>query len=110
VFLQPILLRDSVSAADLSQREYEAIRTLDMAVSKGGKVTRLPEKVDEIYQGTMPAPQQPEASPQATPAAPVQEAPQQEAPTQQETAPGASQPLEAQPLPEQQPEAAPAQP
>lgn len=114
VFLQPILLRDSVSAADLSQREYEAIRTLDMAVSKGGKVTRLPEKVDEIYQGTMPAPQQPEASPQqapqATPAAPVQEAPQQEAPTQQETAPGASQPLEAQPLPEQQPKAAPAQP
>lgn len=114
VFLQPILLRDSASAADLSQREYEAIRTLDMAVSKGGKVTRLPEKVDEIYQGTMPAPQQPEASPQpapqATPAAPVQEAPQQEAPTQQETAPGASQPLEAQPLPEQQPKAAPAQP
>lgn len=64
VFLQPTLLNDGNSAAALSQRQYEAMRTLDMAVSKNGKVSRLPERVEAIYQGYHPAP---EAS------APVQE-------------------------------------
>jgi general secretion pathway protein D len=55
VFLQPTLLRDGNGAAALSQQQYEAMRTLDMAVSKNGKISRLPEKVEAIYQGYHPA-------------------------------------------------------
>lgn len=51
VFLQPTLLRDSASAAALSRRQYDAMRTLDMAVSKKGTISRLPENVEAIYQG-----------------------------------------------------------
>lgn len=54
VFLQPTLLRDGNGAAALSQRQYDAMRTLDMAVSKNGKVSRLPERVEAIYQGYHP--------------------------------------------------------
>ncbi|MES2917502.1 MAG: type II secretion system secretin GspD [Pseudomonadota bacterium] len=74
VFLQPSLVRDSASAADMSQRQYAAIRTLDMSVSRSGKVSRLPERVEAIYQGY-------QIPPAATPdpEAPAKEAPQQEA-------------------------------
>lgn len=54
VFLQPTLLRDGAGAAALSQQQYESIRTLDMAVSRTGKVSRLPERVEAIYQGYHP--------------------------------------------------------
>ncbi|MDF3029875.1 MAG: gspD [Moraxellaceae bacterium] len=91
VFLQPTLLRDSASAAEMSQRQYEAIRALDMAVSRSGKVSRLPEHVEAIYQGAKP-----KAEPAAQPAAKDPESPAQEAPRQ-----------EAQP---EQPSAAPVQP
>lgn len=76
VFLQPTLLRDSASAAELSRNQYNAMRTLDMSVSKDGKVTRLPENVEAIYQGhqSKPEPAQvpaPESKPaSAAPAAP----------------------------------------
>jgi general secretion pathway protein D len=56
VFLQPTLLRDSASTAALSQRQYESMRSLDMAVSKNGNVSRLPEKVEAIYQGYQATP------------------------------------------------------
>jgi len=94
VFLQPTLLRDSASAAEMSQRQYEAIRTLDMAVSRSGKVTRLPEQVEAIYQGYMPkAEPAAQSAPTATPEAPVQEAPQQEArPERQEPTAAPAQP------------------
>lgn len=64
VFLQPTLLRDSASAVALSGRQYDAIRTLDMSVSKNGKVTRLPETVEAIYQGYKPKAEKPEVPPQ----------------------------------------------
>ncbi|HET8730812.1 MAG TPA: type II secretion system secretin GspD [Moraxellaceae bacterium] len=77
VFLQPTLLRDSASSAEMSQRQYDAIRTLDMSVSKSGQVTRLPERVEQIYQGyqarpepTAPKPDTP--APQGEPATPGQ--------------------------------------
>lgn len=93
VFLQPTLLRDSTSAVDMSQRQYGAIRALDMSVSRSGKVSRLPENVEAIYQGYQqrPASTAP-ASTLEAPQAPVQEAPPQG------------------PLPLQQTPAAPAQP
>lgn len=58
VFLQPSLVRDSISAVEMSRRQYAAIRTLDMSVSRSGKVTRLPEQLEAIYQGyqNQPAP------------------------------------------------------
>lgn len=85
VFLQPTLLRDSASAAEMSQRQYAAIRTLDMTVSRKGKVTRLPEHVEEIYQGYQPK-EEPAAQPAPTTEAPAQEAPQQEAQPEKPTA------------------------
>jgi general secretion pathway protein D len=89
VFLQPTLLRDSASAAEMSQRQYEAIRMLDMSVSKSGKVTRLPESVEAIYQGYKPKAVPAEPAPQTTPQAPVQEAPRQEAAPLPEATPAA---------------------
>lgn len=77
VFLQPTLLRDSSRAADMSQGQYDAIRTLDMSVSRNGKVTRLPERVEAIYQGYKPRADAAEPVPQAAPQAPVQEVPSQ---------------------------------
>lgn len=75
VFLQPTLLRDGTGAAALSQRQYDAMRTLDMAVSKNGKVSRLPERVEAIYQGYLP----PKAAPDAG-QPPAEEAPASPAP------------------------------
>jgi general secretion pathway protein D len=77
VFLQPTLLRDSSRAAEMSQGQYDAIRTLDMSVSRNGKVTRLPERVEAIYQGYKPRADAAEPAPQAAPQAPVQEVPSQ---------------------------------
>jgi general secretion pathway protein D len=79
VFLQPSLVRDGASAAEMSQRQYAAIRTLDMNVSRNGKVTRLPEHVEAIYQGYQPRPVEASPAPGETPEAPAKEAPQQEA-------------------------------
>lgn len=93
VFLQPTLLRDSASAAEMSQRQYAAIRALDMSVSRSGKVSRLPEQVETIYQGSMPKAEPARPAPTATPEAPVQEAPQQEArPERQEPTAAPAQP------------------
>lgn len=77
VFLQPTLLRDSSRAAEMSQGQYDAIRTLDMSVSRNGQVTRLPERVEAIYQGYKPRAEAVEPAPQAAPQAPEQEAPSQ---------------------------------
>jgi general secretion pathway protein D len=63
VFLQPTLLRDGGSAAEMSRRQYDSIRTLDMSVSKNGKITRLPETVEAIYQGYKPRAEKPEIPP-----------------------------------------------
>lgn len=88
VFLQPTLLRDSNSAAEMSQRQYSAIRTLDMSVSRNGKVTRLPESVEAIYQGYQPRPVASSPAPQVTPEAPVEApAPERESAPQAPAAP-----------------------
>lgn len=79
VFLQPSLVRDGASAAEMSQRQYTAIRTLDMNVSRNGKVTRLPERVEAIYQGYQPRPAEASPAAEEAPDAPVKEAPPQEA-------------------------------
>jgi general secretion pathway protein D len=73
VFLQPTLLRDSASTVALSQRQYDAMRTLDMSVSKKGTISRLPERVEAIYQGYQPpvTPAAPVPVPDAKTAAPV---------------------------------------
>jgi general secretion pathway protein D len=76
VFLQPVLLRDGASAAELSRNQYDAMRTLDMSVSKNGKVTRLPENVEAIYQGYRPKPGPATApAPEDKPVEPVPAAP-----------------------------------
>ncbi len=64
VFLQPTLLRDGNSAVEMSKRQYDSIRTLDMSVSKNGKITRLPETVEAIYQGYKPTAEKPEVPPE----------------------------------------------
>ncbi|MDP2227713.1 MAG: type II secretion system secretin GspD [Moraxellaceae bacterium] len=69
VFLRPTLVRDSVSNAELSQRHYENIRSLQLSVSKSGKVSRLPESIEAVYQGYKPKGE--EAAPAAEPTAPA---------------------------------------
>ncbi len=54
VFLRPTLLRDTASTAELSARHYENIRSLQVNVSKNGKLSRLPENIEAIYQGYKP--------------------------------------------------------
>lgn len=71
VFLQPTLLRDGTSAVEMSRRQYDAIRTLDMSVSKNGKITRLSETVEAIYQGYKPRAEKPEIPPVPAEAAPA---------------------------------------
>lgn len=54
VFLRPTLLKDSSSTAELSQRHYDNIRSLQLNVTKSGKVSRLPENIEAVYQGYKP--------------------------------------------------------
>ena len=58
VFLQPIILRDSQNAVDLAAQQYQQTRILQLEVGEKGKLMRLPEQINQIYQGaTKPAPQ-----------------------------------------------------
>jgi general secretion pathway protein D len=61
VFLQPTVIRDTQSANALTQRQYGSIRRVDLGIDSRGRLTRLPENIQEIYQGgrqrdTEPAP------------------------------------------------------
>lgn len=51
VFLQPLILRDGKNAADLAAQQYNQTRVLQLEVSEKGKLTRLPEQINQIYQG-----------------------------------------------------------
>ncbi|HRH92026.1 MAG TPA: type II secretion system protein GspD, partial [Agitococcus sp.] len=51
VFLQPLILRDGQNAADLAAQQYNQTRILQLEVSEKGKLTRLPEQINQIYQG-----------------------------------------------------------
>jgi len=51
VFLQPTILRDPAKAAALTQRQYAAVRSLDLGLDAEGRLTRLPEDIRDIYQG-----------------------------------------------------------
>lgn len=66
VFLRPTLLRDTASTAELSLRHYENIRSLQFSVSNSGKLSRLPENVEAVYQGYKP--KQAEVAPASVPA------------------------------------------
>ncbi|MDP1541422.1 MAG: type II secretion system secretin GspD [Moraxellaceae bacterium] len=51
VFLQPTVIRDTQSANALTQRQYGSIRRVDLGIDSRGRLTRLPENIQEIYQG-----------------------------------------------------------
>jgi len=53
VFLQPLIVRDGQSAAALAAQQYKQTRTLQFEVSAKGQLTRLPEQINEIYQGAV---------------------------------------------------------
>jgi general secretion pathway protein D len=55
VFLQPIILRNSQNAVDLAAKQYNQIRILQLEVGEKGKLSRLPEQIDQIYQGATKA-------------------------------------------------------
>ena len=57
VFLQPLILRDSASAAALTSQQYSQTRMMQLEVNAKGKFSRLPEQINQIYQGAVkPAP------------------------------------------------------
>jgi len=68
VFLRPTLLRDTASTTELSLRHYDSIRSLQLSVSKSGKLSRLPENIEAVYQGYKP--KQAEAVPASAPVGP----------------------------------------
>ncbi len=51
VFLQPTVVRDAQSATALTNRQYGSIRRVDLGVDSRGRLTRLPENIQDIYQG-----------------------------------------------------------
>ncbi len=53
VFLQPLILRDGASASALALQQYNQTRTLQLEMNAKGQLTRLPEQVNEIYQGAV---------------------------------------------------------
>jgi general secretion pathway protein D len=53
VFLQPLILRDGQSATALTTQQYQQTRMLQFEVSAKGQLTRLPEQINEIYQGAV---------------------------------------------------------
>jgi general secretion pathway protein D len=53
VFLQPLILRDGQSAAGLATQQYKQTRMLQFEISAKGQLTRLPEQINEIYQGAV---------------------------------------------------------
>lgn len=55
VFLQPIILRDSQNAIDLTAKQYNQTRILQLEVGEKGKLSRLPEQINQIYQGATKA-------------------------------------------------------
>ncbi len=67
VFLRPTLLKDSAAAAELSQHHYDNIRTLQLNVTSNGKVSRLPENIEAVYQGYKPRKTDAQPAPAAQP-------------------------------------------
>lgn len=53
VFLQPLILRDGTSASALALQQYNQTRTLQLEMNAKGQLTRLPEQVNQIYQGAV---------------------------------------------------------
>ena len=51
VFLQPTIVRSSIQAATISQRQYGAVRRVDLGLDADGRLTKLPPNIQDIYQG-----------------------------------------------------------
>lgn len=51
VFLQPTIVRSSVQAATVTQRQYGAVRRVDLGMDAEGRLTKLPPNIQDIYQG-----------------------------------------------------------
>lgn len=51
VFLQPTVVRDARTAQALTERQYQSVRRVDLGVDAQGRLTRLPENIQDIYQG-----------------------------------------------------------
>lgn len=51
VFLQPTILRNAATASALTQKQYASVRRVDLGLDAEGRLTRLPENIQEIYQG-----------------------------------------------------------
>lgn len=51
VFLQPTIIRSSIQAASVTQRQYGAVRRVDLGLDAEGRLTKLPPNVQDIYQG-----------------------------------------------------------
>jgi general secretion pathway protein D len=51
VFLQPTIVRSSAQAAAVTQRQYGAVRRVDLGMDAEGRLTKLPPNIQDIYQG-----------------------------------------------------------
>ncbi|MEO6699312.1 MAG: type II secretion system secretin GspD [Paraperlucidibaca sp.] len=51
VFLQPTIIRSSAQAASVTQRQYGAVRRIDLGMDAEGRLTKLPPNIQDIYQG-----------------------------------------------------------
>jgi general secretion pathway protein D len=62
VFLQPQILRDGNSALAISTSKYDLTRGLQLRIGGRGELIRLPESINQVYQGAAPAAKSPDKS------------------------------------------------
>ena len=54
VFIHPTIVGDANDVARLSQQRYSQLYSLQLAMDKDGSFSKLPEKVDDVYQQRIP--------------------------------------------------------
>lgn len=54
VFIHPTIVGDSEDIRRMSQRRYDQLYSLQLAMDKDGNFSKLPEKVEDIYQQRLP--------------------------------------------------------
>lgn len=54
VFIHPTIVGDSEDVKRMSQRRYDQLYSLQLAMDKDGNFSKLPEKIEDVYQQRLP--------------------------------------------------------
>lgn len=56
VFIHPTIVGDASDVRRLTQRRYDQLYSLQLAMDKDGNFAKLPENVEDVYQQRLPVP------------------------------------------------------